>query len=270
GNPGVIDYYEKFLKTVYDACGGALDIIGVQHLGHVKSVDHAPTHNLQDQISHKIAVLDALRERYPPRTRFIIAGHSIGAYIALQVLRARPAHGIAKVYALFPTLHSIADTPNGRTLQYLMLPGIRHVSAGTVGVLSTVLPRTAFRTVVATCTGQSESELDITCGQLLQYPLHSPALLLGAYEMAQVKELDVETVQTHQDKLVMYYGRTDKWCPLDHHEKMKSLVPDAEIYLCDRGLQHAFVLGGSEAMGEIVSTWIKKMQQPSPSHENVW
>ncbi|RKO89042.1 hypothetical protein BDK51DRAFT_28637, partial [Blyttiomyces helicus] len=166
-----------------------------QHLGHVKSVDHAPTHNLQDQISHKIAVLDALRERHPPRTRFIIVGHSIGAYIALQVLRARPAHGIVKLYALFPELHSIAATPNGRTLQ------------------------------------------------------------------------------THKDKLVMYYGRTDSWCPLDHHETMKSLVPDAEIYLCDRGLQHAFVLGGSEKMGEIVSAWVRKLQQPeqsSPPEEIVW
>lgn len=73
-------------------------------------------YTLEEQVENKIAILDRLREIYPAETRFILAGHSMGGWLALQVLKARASH-IERIFELFPTIHRIADTPNGRKLK---------------------------------------------------------------------------------------------------------------------------------------------------------
>lgn len=76
-------------------------------------------YTLEEQVESKIAILDRLREQYPAGTRFILAGHSMGSWLALRVLKARPNHGIERLFELFPTIHRIADTPNGRKMQVI-------------------------------------------------------------------------------------------------------------------------------------------------------
>lgn len=73
--------------------------------------------SLEEQVESKIAILDRLREIYPAGTRFILVGHSMGAWLALRVLKARSNHGIERIFQLFPTIDKIADTPNGRKLK---------------------------------------------------------------------------------------------------------------------------------------------------------
>lgn len=41
----------------------------------------------------------------------------MGSWLSLKVLKARPHHGIERVFELFPTIHKIADTPNGRNMK---------------------------------------------------------------------------------------------------------------------------------------------------------
>ncbi|KAF9311791.1 hypothetical protein BG003_007014 [Podila horticola] len=120
GNPGLIDYYTPFLQTVHDTCQGKIDIFGASHLGHSSGrhvTDPSRLFTLQEQVDSKIAIFDALTEKFPKGTRFVLAGHSMGSWLALKVLKARPNHGIERVFELFPTIHKIADTPNGRNMK---------------------------------------------------------------------------------------------------------------------------------------------------------
>lgn len=43
----------------------------------------------------------------------ILMGHSIGSYIAAEVLKRRPQYNVTRLLALFPVLREIALTPNG-------------------------------------------------------------------------------------------------------------------------------------------------------------
>lgn len=96
--------------------------IVASHLGHSAGdhvTDTSRMYTLEEQVESKIAILDRLREQYPAGTRFILAGHSMGSWLALRVLKARPNHGIERLFELFPTIHRIADTPNGRKMQVI-------------------------------------------------------------------------------------------------------------------------------------------------------
>eukprot|EP00842_Homolaphlyctis_polyrhiza_P005215 jgi/Hompol1/5695/HPOL_004668-RA len=126
-NPGIIDYYHDFLVSLHSLAGhGRLDIIGLSYPGHALSVPlphgHPPL-DLEQQVLHKVAFVDAVVAKYPPKTRIFLAGHSLGSYIVLQVLERRPESDIFKALALFPTLHSMADTPQGQIISILVMPG---------------------------------------------------------------------------------------------------------------------------------------------------
>ena len=58
------------------------------------------------------------------------------------------------------------------------------------------------------------------------------------------------------DRLTFYFGTTDEWCPLEYYENLKRLVPETKAYVCNYGIQHAFVLQSSRLMANLVSQWI--------------
>lgn len=57
-------------------------------------------------------------------------------------------------------------------------------------------------------------------------------------------------------QLSFYYGKTDGWCPVKYYEDMKKDFPEGNIYLCEKGIPHAFVLGFNQEMATIVADWI--------------
>ncbi|KAJ3097119.1 hypothetical protein HDU97_005274 [Phlyctochytrium planicorne] len=260
GNPGVVQYYAAFMYYLWLACDKKIELVAVQHPGHSTSINLWKILNLQEQIQHKINVMDYLMDKYSPLSKFIIAGHSIGAYMALKVLRARPNYPILKVINLFPTLHSIAETPKGREVSILTLPVIRHTAVLFILLLRLILILTpnAIKPIVRAATKQKSRDLDITCDKLIHPGPVLHATTLGAWEMQQVKELDEEIIRDHLDKMIFYYSKDDRWAPLSHFEDMKERFPSANIHLCDKDLPHSFVIGYSDVMAYKVRDWIKQ------------
>ncbi|KAF9403733.1 hypothetical protein BGX21_011134 [Mortierella sp. AD011] len=233
GNPGLIDYYIPFLQTVHDTCQEKIDIFGACHLGHSGGshiTDPSRMYSLDEQVASKIAIVDRLREMYPAGTRFILAGHSMGSWLALQVLKARPSHGIERVFELFPTIHRIADTPNG-----------------------------LLRSIVGLAAGQEKDMAQITSQKLLHSSVVKNCLFLANQEMETIKVMDRELIEEHASKFVFYYGKTDEWSPIENYYEMRDEFPKIKSFLCEQGMVHAFVLGHGEAMGLLVGGWINEM-----------
>lgn len=101
GNPGLVSYYREFLPSIRDALPADLKgqtvVHAIGHLGHTPNATSAerrgfkpnaqPT--LEDQVADKVAYLDELAETYrfseEGAPKLIVLGHSIGAWIGLQV-----------------------------------------------------------------------------------------------------------------------------------------------------------------------------------------
>ncbi|KAI1314468.1 hypothetical protein EDD11_002131 [Mortierella claussenii] len=266
GNPGIIDYYTPFLQTVHDTCQGRIDIFGASHPGHSWGphvTDPSRLYSIEEQVENKIAILDKLREMYPPGTRFVLAGHSMGAWLAMRVLKARPNHGIERVFGLFPTLHRIADTPNGRKLSKSMLnPSVRGLVGGLVSTLRFIFSAPpVLQSIVGLLTGQEDDMARVTSQKLLHSFVVKNCLFLGYHELESIKIIDRESIEEHTSKLVFYYGKTDGWSPIENYYEMQEQFPKVKSYLCNQGMAHAFVLGHGEAMGLLVGEWINEMDE---------
>lgn len=71
--------------------------------------------DLQDQIDHKAAII---RKYIPKGCRIYVIGHSLGAKVALELLKIPEIERmIEKCYMLFPTVERIGDTPNAKFIK---------------------------------------------------------------------------------------------------------------------------------------------------------
>jgi hypothetical protein len=89
GNPGVVDFYIPFLSAIYEKLTSTnVAILARAHLGHAPQIlEHSrrpPSHGLTVQIESSIEILDSILYNYT-KTRVVVIGHSVGAWISLQV-----------------------------------------------------------------------------------------------------------------------------------------------------------------------------------------
>ncbi|KAG0344239.1 hypothetical protein BG004_004620 [Podila humilis] len=238
-------------------------MIPASHLGHSSGPhvkEPSRLFSLQEQVDNKIAIFDILASKFPKGTRFILAGHSMGAWLALKVLKARPNHGIERVFELFPTIHKIADTPNGRNMKNLFKPSVWTAVGGLVSTLRFIFSAPpVLRSIVRLATGQDSEMAQVTSQELLHSHVVKNCLFLAGQEMEQIADMDTTLIQEHASKFVFYYGKTDEWSPIENYYEMQELFPKVKSILCEQGMVHAFVIGHGEAMGAHVGGWINEL-----------
>ncbi|EDO34015.1 predicted protein, partial [Nematostella vectensis] len=267
GNPGLIEYYDDFIISLFQWSGKTLPIYGVSHAGKLKNKqdeEASPectictgTYSLQEQIKHK---QDYIENHIPPSMKIVLIGHSIGAYIALKLLKeSSRAADIVKLILLFPTIERMAATPNGRIITPIV-NYFKWFAVSTVSVVS-YLPTSFTRLLVRwwfSGKNTTNSVVDTTM-KLLTSDASNNCLGMAYCEMQEVQDLDTEVIGNNLKKIIFYYGSSDQWAPVSYYEELKSRFPEGEIYLCQRGFEHAFVLSASVEVAEMVWGWIEGM-----------
>ena len=153
GNPGLVEYYRNFLTHLYglltrntasnrdvefQVYGRSLSGFEMNnHEINTMKWHKIPPYGLQDQIRHAEDELTDLVEDVSDDghrdVRVIVMGHSVGSYIALEIIRRLRAHGMAGEdyatriiggVALFPTVMEIVRSESGQkaavSTQYLL------------------------------------------------------------------------------------------------------------------------------------------------------
>lgn len=77
-------------------------------------------------------------------------------------------------------------------------------------------------------------------------------------EMQTVVDADHDVIRKNLGKLMFYYGSKDHWCPVEYYEEMKKTYPEAEMYLCREGFEHAFVLESGAEMAQWLWQWLEE------------
>ena len=88
---------------------------------------------------------------------------------------------------------------------------------------------------------------------------------MGHEEMQTVADADVTLLRRHFRKLWFYYGTRDAWCPLQYCSDMRARLPEADITVCERNIEHAFCLRSSREMAEIVAAKLRSVGVVSDS-----
>ncbi|KAL6073325.1 hypothetical protein QOT17_004982 [Balamuthia mandrillaris] len=254
GNPGVIDFYVDFLEALHQHCDGRFPIYGVSHAGHSSSGDlnNGAVYSLQEQIQHKIHFLDGLRGK----RRLVLMGHSLGAYICLQVAKRRPDFRVEQVLSLFPAIH---DLYQGLPppIKLFMRPGFRQL----IGWLLHYIPLSIKRRLLAWKPNFSSSIQALVSDKLLRYHVIQNILYLAYRESHEITQLD-EGLLSHPDHpfpptLHFLYGRNDRYTPHPAYHNMKQLMSEDYVHMAEEGIEHAFVLEHSEQVAAKVAELLR-------------
>lgn len=213
---------------------------------------------LTDQIEHKLAFLAYY---IPAHSRVILIGHSIGAYIALEMLkRYHDRQKIFKCVLLFPTIERVDSAPSGKfwkfICHYLHWPFL--MGTVLVSFLPSFVQRWSINWWMYLNKVENKESIMEAAQSMLNYHTVDNMLEIGR-QLATIRELDYECIRANLDKLVFFYGLGDPWVPQGYYEDMKERFPDGEIKLSrDKDIRHAFVLDTSEKVAKMVWEWIEE------------
>lgn len=244
GNPGEIQYYEEFMRLLYDHFEEQVTICGVSHAGHHKLLpgmqfpplqENANLYDLQAQILHKI---EFLRRFVGVDREVILVGHSIGAYIAMQVMKREPRLKCEKAILLFPVFERMIHTEHAqavvKSFHRWQTPIMLLVN------LISFTPHSIKRWICSLLHGQPHLG-EATASYLSKHALQS-SWFMAKDEFDKVDKRDDSFIKRSWRLLSFYYGARDHWCPLEYFEEMKKDHPQCDLTLCDRDIEHAFVL----------------------------
>ncbi|XP_076289039.1 lipid droplet-associated hydrolase-like isoform X2 [Lasioglossum baleicum] len=267
GNPGIPEFYTGFINSLKSRVPNETPIWLVGHSGHVQPPDNLihtmpsdsiwyKSYSLMAQVEHK---QHFIQKYVPENVNIHLVGHSIGAWIALQLLKDDSvSKRIKKCYLLFPTIENMSATPNGKFFN---------------GILWWIAPLIIFLCWIVSCLPLRLQLFLINlfapiCGipkkfskavhQFINPHSFRRIFKMGIEEMQMVKERDDDIISQHTRKLWFYYGNCDNWTPVKYYENMKSRHPDINAVLCKHGYFHSFVLESDKEMGCIVGDLINE------------
>lgn len=151
----------------------------------------------------------------------------------------------------------MADTKNGRffltAVKYFFIIGLP------MAFIFNYLPKSwqnLFLYVYLKVMSLPNTHVEVVRNFIKPFTVHN-VKTMALQEMHEVKERDNKVLEENMKKIKLYYGKTDGWCPTTYYDKIKKDIPDIDAELCDKGIQHAFVLYNSKLMATIVIDWIK-------------
>lgn len=215
-------------------------------------------YDLKGQVYHKA---EFINKYVPENVKIHLMGHSIGAYVILELLK-RPSikNRVQKEYLLYPTIERLGATPNGRifTKVFPLLTWLGIFIFWLFNILPPVL-RIPFVYIYFLIFRIPKYFVGTAIKYARPSVVHK-VIALAVEEMEIVNELDEQLIGENLKLLKLYYGTTDGWAPVSYYEDLKAKFPQIDAQLCDRGMPHAFCLRHGPEMGYIVAEWIKEFK----------
>lgn len=263
GNPGVTQFYTSFLKRLHEELGYTVWILS--HAGHElpkskqreapRLTDNEKIYGLEGQVNHKLAFIDTY---VPKNAQVYFVGHSIGAYVILDILKKSWVESNTKgAYLLFPAIEYLAETENGwymvNVVQYFVR--ILLFLAWIFTILPFVLQFSLIKGYVL-----FYSILNVHLRTIINFirpDVVDKVLYLAMDEMHNVKERETRILLENKTRIKLYYAANDGWSPQRYCKQLKRDIPDIDAEICTRNFEHAFVLRHPEEVAVMVAQWIK-------------
>ncbi|KHN97272.1 uncharacterized protein MAM_04869 [Metarhizium album ARSEF 1941] len=238
GNPGLIGFYADFLgalrnlldtsqsTTAYDLYGR--NLLGFCDREHEPFSRDNPPWDVQGQVDGIYQDVAARRAGDKPYDFVVLMGHSIGAYISVDIFHRhirdpsraphlRLRHGLL----LFPTIASLAQSRSGARFNYVRsLPTMEAHLATYAKALLGLFPRRTLRWIVQNVVGFSPRAADVTAEWLKSRDGVLQALHMGKSELDtifedpwddELWEVSASAPALPAPRFFIFYGREDHW-----------------------------------------------------------
>lgn len=312
GNPGLIPFYDPFLSTLHDLLqdSPALQSAKFHICGHSFAGFEAvaedvrnppPLAGLQKQIEYVDNLLysrvDEIRQKAGGQTpKVILMGHSVGAYILLEIIRRHPARiqrdgsqdfDLIGGILLFPTITHIARSPSGVVASTLLsIPGSAHIASAIVKALIYFIPSGLLYYLVRLIMRFPDHAARTTTAFIKSPTGIKQSLLLGKDEMDQITddrwgkevwgaatERGTNSKDTISSNLYFFWGGRDAWVAQKTRDELiaargfrespylkkrssSSLARKPTMIVDEEQIPHGFCIKHSEIMAEKVLPWV--------------
>mmetsp|Transcript_4910 Transcript_4910/g.16086 ORF Transcript_4910/g.16086 Transcript_4910/m.16086 type:complete len:310 (+) Transcript_4910:175-1104(+) len=238
GNPGIAEYYLELAKEVAAGLSGT-SVAVVGWLGFSATTEGGPRGtgvvDLESQIQHGRRTLGELlvtngsgSPQRPPR-KVALVGHSIGALVAAEILKAPPSGPIDAVVKVTPFVAANDESPAyRRKVRLTRAPGVGALVVAFAAVLRWLPP--GLRRTLMAAIGQKTSHMNPTAATLTVEAMTRPENLramldMGRSEFDSPKILhgpDLSWIPQHRDKVaVVYASGDDHWVRANAEQLMK-------------------------------------------------
>ncbi|KAJ9295504.1 hypothetical protein DTO271G3_5960 [Paecilomyces variotii] len=218
------------------------------------------------------------------KQKVILIGHSVGAYIAMEILRRHReeekmgdgevleegSFDIIGAVLLFPTVIDIAKSAAGKRLTWLLyfIPQLALVASLVVKVLTFIFPDWALRFLVRLVMGNPPSSaVESTLSFLKSERGVRQALHMAADEMRTITSdkwsddiWGTSRAGKPPSRLVFYFGRNDHWVAertRDEIIESRGSKDGPTMIVCEDSIPHAFCIRHSSVMARKVARFIK-------------
>lgn len=251
GNPGLGGFYIPFAHELYNLFNENISILIISQAGHSPPLDHCYT--LNEQIQHK---LEAIEKLVPNNHQLILIGHSIGAYMVLNMLE-KLENRLDRAFFLFPTIERMKESPSGQRF-VRWYPIFLYILPFLCWLINFLFPFDWLkRKILSYYFSKSPLEDRSILVDTVLYDLLNPLtiknlLQMANEEMSVVQKRNDFLIKKFLDRITFYYGTNDHWVPNDISKQMINLYPKGDIIECTNQYMHAFVLKHSKDLANIV------------------
>lgn len=203
---------------------------------------------LKDQVTHKIATLNYIKEKYGKKqTKFVLVGHSIGCWMNIQIRQKVPELISYSVHCC-PTFRHLYD---GFSL------GVRIATLSPMIYLFSTLIHyipLSWRSSILWLAGHDTDEVKLVAYDHCDYYVIRNILQMAREEGNEVhamKDWEIEQLVQHKDSNYFIFSQIDHYTPLSYVDDLKrDCNVDLKIEIADKDVEHAFVLGHSKWMAD--------------------
>ncbi|XVF55818.1 hypothetical protein PTKIN_Ptkin06aG0067300 [Pterospermum kingtungense] len=184
GNPGVITFYKEFVESLFEFLGGTASVSAVGSAGQTeKNWDHGKLYSLPEQIDHKIEFIKAQNIEVP----LVLVGHSIGAYISLEMLRRLQKKAVYCI-GLYPFLALNLQSKKQSTIVKVATSRVLSTTLSFLAASLGFLPTKLLRLISKLSYGKSWSNtaVEAACSHLSQYHVIRNVLFMAMTEFRKV------------------------------------------------------------------------------------
>lgn len=277
GNPGLSEFYIDYLNALKSDLGDLdVEILAPSHLGLDASScesysisSHTPSYSLEQQIQHKIDLLNAW---VTSQRDVYILSHSVGSWMTQRVALAFKDHAQVKIKfagLLTPTLIDIAKSERGVKLVSFdqKIGSFGYYIGLLVTILNWILPVFLLRMILFRIMGQHTPARSVDAAlQLVTKPtIVKQALDMGIEEMYVIKSptKEIEEFWDTVDHIWLYYVKEDYWVEKGSRSEVMSYVegkPNVKVEIENREfINHSFCIHSSEAVAEVTANRIKEL-----------
>ena len=258
GNPGAVTMYRHFLMKPHQSLG--LPVIALSHVGQIREGIERFRRPLtvRKLVEHKV---DFVENVIPQDVQVVLIGHSIGTFIATQVMRlVERRERVVHAVLLMPVLEKFTQTPGWKALSFMLY--FRALFYVLVLLLSLLKDDIALRlmTHLSSDLKRHRTPDCVLEGllQLLDWRVARNILTLAADEAVQVQERDDCFLHRSLQHLSLFYSVDDQWSPLTLFRNLKRRFPSCYAEVMDT-VSHSFVTD-RRMTDEVVTRVVARLQ----------